>query len=144
MIPAGQTLPCASSVLFSCSLVSDSLRPHGLQHTRLHCPSSIPKACSNSCPSSQSCHPAISSSVVPFSSRLQSFPASGSFPMSQFFTSGGKVLKLQPLHQSFSEYSGLLSLGWPDWISLQNKGLPRVFSNTIVQKRQFFGIQLSL
>ena len=86
---------------FSCSVVSDSLKPHGLQHARLPCPSPTPRVCSNSCPSSRWCHPTISSSVIPFSSHFQSFPASGSFPMSQFFTSGGQVLEFQLQHQSF-------------------------------------------
>ena len=90
-----------SSVQFSRSLVSDSLRPHGLQHARLPCPSPTPRAYLNSCPSCQWCHPTISSSVVPFSSHLQSFPPSGSFPMSWFFASGGKVLEFQLQHQSF-------------------------------------------
>ena len=89
----------SSSVQFSRSVVSDSWQPHGLQHARPPCPSPAPEVYSNSCPSSQWCHPAISSSVVPFSSRLQSFPASGSFPMSQFFSSGGQILEFQ--HQSF-------------------------------------------
>ena len=91
----------AASVQFSHSVVSDSLQPHGLQHTRLPCPSPIPRACSNSCSSSWGCHPTISSSVVPFSTCLQSFPASGSFPPSQFFASGGQILGFQLQHQSF-------------------------------------------
>ena len=132
-------------LLFSCSVGSDSLQPCGWQHTRPPCPSSTPGACSNSCPSSWWCHPAISSSVIPFSSCLQSFPASGSFLMSQFFTSGGQsigasasasVLQIS-IHDWF--YLGLTSL-----ISLQSKGLSRVFSNTKVQKHQFFSAQLSL
>ena len=90
-----------SSVQFSCSLVSDSLRPHGLQHARLLCPSPTPRVYSNSCPSSQWCHPTISSSVIPFSSCPQSFPASGSFQMSWFFTSGGQSMEFQLHHQSF-------------------------------------------
>ena len=98
-----------SSVQFSRSVMSDSLRPHGLQHTRLSCPSPTPRAYSNSCPSSQWCHPIISFSVVPFSSRLQSFPASGSFPVSQFFTSGGQVLEFSFSISPSSEYSGLIS-----------------------------------
>ena len=89
-----------TSVQFSCSVVSNSLWPHGLQHARLPCLPS-PRACSNSCPSSKWCHPTISSSVVPFSSRLQSFWASGSFPVSQFFTSGGQSMELYLQHQSF-------------------------------------------
>ena len=128
------------SVQFSHSVVSDSLRPHGLQHARLPCPSPTPRAYSNSCPLSQWCHPTISSSVVPFSFCLQSFPASGSFQMSQFFES-----KLQLQHQSFQWIiQDWFPLGWIGWISLQSKGLSRVFSSTTVQKHQFFGAQLSL
>ena len=89
------------SVQFSCAIVSNSLQPRGLQHTRLPCPSPTPGACSNSCPSSQWCHSTISSFVIPFSSCLQSFPASGSFPRSQFFTSGGQSIRVQLQHQSF-------------------------------------------
>ena len=133
------------SVQFSCSLMSDSLRPHGLQHGRPPCSSPTPRVYSNSCPVSQWCHPNISPSVIPFSSRLQSFPASGSFQMSQFFPSGGKSIivsastSVLPMHtQDWSP------LGWTGWISLQSKGLSRVFSNTTVQKHQFFGAQLSL
>ena len=132
-----------SSVQFSCSVMSNSLWPHGLQHAGLPCPS--PKtlgAWSNSCPLSQWCHPAISSSVVPSSSRLQSFPASGSFHMSQFFASVGQTIELQPQHQSFPmKIQDWFPLGWSGWISLQSKGLSRVFSNTTVQKHQFFGTQ---
>ena len=124
-----------SSVQFSCSVVSNSLWPHGLQHARLPCPSPTPGAYSNSCPS-QWYHPTISSSVVPFSSCLQSFPASGSFQMSQFFTSGAKILEFQLQHQSF-QFS-------TDLTSLQSKGFSRIFSNTTVQKHQFSGTQLSL
>ena len=132
------------SVQFRCSVVSHSLRPRGqIQHAKLPCPSPTPRACSNSCPLSRWCHPTISSSVVPFSSCLQSFPASGSFPMSQFFTSGGQntgalALVLPMNTQDWSLFE------WTGWISLQSKGLSRVFSNTTVQKHQFFGIQLSL
>ena len=103
------------------------------------------RTCSNSCPSSQGCHPTISSSVIPFSSCLQSFPASGSFPMSQFFTSGGQSIgvsvsaSVPPMN-----IQDWFPLGWIGWISLQSKGLSRVFSNTTVQKHQFFGTQLSL
>ena len=85
-------IQCFSSVQFSCSVMSDSWRPHGLQHARFPCPSPTPRACSNSCPSSQWCHPTISSSVIPFSFCLQSFPASGSFPMSQLFALGGQSI----------------------------------------------------
>ena len=125
--------------------MSGSLRPHGLWHVRLPCPSSTPGACSNSCPSNRWCHPTISSSVVPFSSYLQSFPASGSFPRRQFFTSGGQSIGVSAsalvLPMNVQDWS---PLGWTVWITLQSKGLLRVFSNTIVQKHQFFGAQLSL
>ena len=133
------------SVQFSCSVVSDSLRPHGLQHARPPCPSPTPGTYSNSCPLSQWCHPAISSSVIPFSSCPQSFPASGSFPMSQLFASGGQSFgasaSASVLPMNTQDWS---PLGWTGWISLQSKGLSRVFSNTTVQKHQFFGAQLSL
>ena len=134
-----------SSVQFSHSVVSNSLRPHGLQHARLPCPSPTPRAWSNSCPLSQWCHPTSSSSVVPFSSWLQSFPTSGSFPMSQFFTSGdwsiGVSASASILPMNIQDW---FPLGWTGWISLLSKGLSRVFSNTTVQKHQFFGAQLSL
>ena len=109
------------SVQFSCSVMSNSLQPHGLQHPTLPCPSPTPGACSNSCPSSQWCHPTISSSVVPFSSCLQSFPASGSFPMSQFFTSGGFVTFWSFSISPSNEYSGLISfrIDWFDLLSVQ-------------------------
>ena len=123
--------------------LSDSLWPHGLQHTRLPCPSSIPGACSNSCPASWWCHPTISSSVIPFFSLLQSFPASGSFPVSQFFSSGGQSIEVSASVLPMNIQNWFL-LGWTDWISLQSKGLSRVFSNTTVQKHQFFSTQLSL
>ena len=123
-----------SSVQFSHSVMSDSLRPHGLQDTRLPCPSQTPGACSNSCPLSQWCRPTISSSVDPFSSRLQSFPESGSFPMSQFFTSGGQGIGVSALASVLPmNIQDWLSLEWTDWISLQSKRLSRVFSNTTVQ-----------
>ena len=131
-------------VQFSYSVMSDSLRPHGLQHTRLPCPSPTPGAYSNSCPSSRWCHPTISSSVVPFSFHLQPFPASESFPMSQFFTSGGQNIgasvsaSVLPMNIQFWFRLGLLG-----WISLLSKGLSRAFSNTTVQKHQFFSNQLS-
>ena len=134
-----------SSVQFSWSVMPDSLRSHGLHHTRLPCPSPTPGAYSNSCPSSQWCHPAISSSVVPFSSCLQSFPESGSFPMSQFFTSGSQSIGVSAsasvLPMNIQDW---FPLGLTGWISLQSKGLSRVFSNTTLQKHQFFGTQLSL
>ena len=134
-----------SSVQFSGSVVSNSLRPHGLQHTRLSCPTPTPRTYLNSYPSSSWCHPMISSSVFPFSSCLQSFPASGSFPMSQFFTSGSQSIGVSAsasvLPMNTQDWS---PLGWTDWISLQSKGLSRSFSNTTIQKHQFFSAQLSL
>ena len=133
------------SVQFSCSVMSDSLRPHGLQHVRLPCPSPTPRAYSSSCPLSRWFHPTISSSVVPFSSCLQSFPPSGSFPMIQFFASGGQSIgvsaSISVLPMNIQDW---FPLGWTSWISLQSKGLSRVFPNTTVQKHQFFGTQLSL
>ena len=132
-------------LLFSCSVVSDSWQPNGLQHTRLPCPSPTPGASSNSCPLSRWCHPTISASVVPFSSRLQSFPASGSFPMSQPFTWGGQSIRVSASTSVLPmKIQDWLPLGWTAWISLQSKGLSRVFSKTTVQKHQFFGAQLSL
>ena len=132
------------SIQFSCSVISDSLRPHGLQYTRLPCLSPTPRACSNSCPLSRWCHPTISCSVVPFS-HLQSFPASGSFPMSQFFTSGGQNIGASASTSVLPmDIQDWFPLGWTGWISLQSKGLSRVFSNTTVQKHQFFAAQLSL
>ena len=132
-----------NSVQFSRSVVSDSLQRHGLQHTRLPCPSPTPGVYSNSCPLSQWCHPIISSSVIPFSSRPQSFPASGSFQMSQFFTKDGQSIEISAsasvLPMNTQDWS---PLGWTGWISLQSKGLSRVFSNTTVQKHQFFITQL--
>ena len=134
-----------SSVQFSHSVLSDSLRPHESQHARPPCPSPTPRAYTNSCPLSQWCHPTISSSVVPFSSCPQSFPASGSFQMSQLFASGGQSIGVSAstsvLPMNSQDWS---PLGWTGWISLQSKGLSRVFSNTTVQKHQFFGAQLSL
>ena len=133
------------SVKFSHSVMSDSLRPHGLQYARLPCPSPSPGAYSNSCPSSQWCHPTISSCVIPFSSCLQSFPASGSFPMSQFFTSGGQGIGVSASASVFPmNIQDWSPLEWTGWISLQSKGLSRVFSNITVQKYQSFGAQLSL
>ena len=135
----------SGSVRFSHSVVSDSLRPHGLQHARPPCPSPTPGVYSNSCPLSWWCHPTISSSVVPFSSCLQSFPASGSFPMSQFFASGGQSIGVSASASVLPmNIQNWFPLGWTGWISLQSKGLSRVFSNTTVQKHQYFGTQLSL
>ena len=131
----------SQSVQFSRSVVSDSLWPHGLQHARLPCPST-PRACSNSCPSSQWCHPTISSSVVSFSC-LQSFPASGSFPVSRLFASGGHSIgasaSVLPMN-----IQGWFPLGLTGLVSLQSKGLSRVFSSTTVWKHQFFSAQPSL
>ena len=134
-----------TSVQCNCSVVSDSLWPHGLQHTRIPCSSPTPGAYSNSCPSSRWCHPTISSCVNALSSGLQSFPASGSFPVSQFFTLGGQSI-------GASASAPVLPMNIQNWfpssltglVSLQSKGLSRVFSNTTVQKHQFFGTQLSL
>ena len=134
-----------TSVQFSVSVVSDSLWPHGLWHARPPCLSPTPGVYSNSCPSSWWCHPTISSSVIPFPSCLQAFPASGSFQMSQFFTSCGQSFGVSAspsvLPMNIQDW---FPLGWTGWISLQSKGLSRVFSNTTVQKHQFFGTQLSL
>ena len=113
------------------SHLSDSLQPHGPQHARPPCPSPTPRACSNSCPLGWWCHPTISSSVVPFSFRLQSFPASGSFPMSQFFTSGGQSTGVSASASVLPmNIQGWFPLGGTGWISLQSKGLSRVFSDT--------------
>ena len=135
----------SSSVQFSCSVVSDSLWPHGLQHARLPCPSPTPGTYSNSCSSNQWCHPTIWSSVILFSSCLQSFPVSRSFPVSQFFVSGGRSIGVSAsalvLAMNIQDW---FPLGLTGWISLQSKGLSRVFSNTTVQKHQFFGAQVSL
>ena len=135
----------SSSVQFSYSVVSDSLRPHGPQHTRPPCPSPTPRVYPNSCPLSWWCLPTISSSVLPFSSCLQSFPASGSFQMSQFFASGGQSIGVSAstsdLLKNTQDWS---PLEWTGWISLKSNGLSRVFSNNAVQKHQFFGAQLSL
>ena len=132
------------SVQFSHSVVSDSLQPHESQHTRPPCPSPTPGVYPNSCPSSRWCHPAISSSVVPFTSCPQSLPASGSFPRSQLFAwssqSTGVSTSTSVLPMNTQDCS---PLGWTGWISLQSKGLSRVFSNTTVEKHQFFSTQLS-
>ena len=132
------------SVQFSRSVVSDSLRPHESQHARLPCTSPTPGAYSNSCPSSWWCHPAISSSVVPFSSCPRSLPASGSFPTSQLFAWGGQSIGVSASASVLPMNSQDRSpLGWTGWISLQSKGLSKVFSKTTVQKHKFFGAQLS-
>ena len=133
--------------VLSDSLLSDSLRPHELQHARPPCPSPTPGVHSNSCPSSRWCHPPISSSVVPFSYCPQSLPASESFPMSQLFSWGGQSIGVSALASVLPmNTQGWSPLGWTGWISLQSKGLSTVFSNTsntTVQKHQFFGTQLS-
>ena len=137
--------PSISSVQFSCSVVSDFLQPHGPQHARPPCPSPTPGVHPNPCPLSWWYHPAISSSVVPFSSSPQSFPASGSFLTSQLFTSGGQSIGVSAstsvLPKNIQDW---FPLGWTGWISSQTKRLSRVFSNTTVQKHKFFGAQLSL
>ena len=132
------------SVQSNRSVVSNSLRPHRLQHARLPCPSPTPRVYSNSCPLSWWCHPTISSSVVPFSSCPQSLQASGSFPMSQFFISGGQNIGVSALASVLPmNFQDWFPLGWTSWISLQSKGFSRVFFNTTVQKHQFFITQLS-
>ena len=132
------------SVQFSHSVVSDSLWPHESQHTRPPCPSQTPGVYTNSCPLTRWCHPGISSSVVPFSSCPQSLPASGSFPMSELFAWGGQSTGISASASVLLMYTqDWFPLGWTGWISLQSKGLSRVFSNTTVQKHQFFGAQLS-
>ena len=126
-----------SSVQFSHSVVSNSLRPHELQHARPPCPSPIPGVHPNSCPLSQWCHPTMSSSVILFSSCLESFPASGSFPMSQLFSSGGQSIGVSASTSVLpTNIQDWFPLGWTGWIFLQSKGLSRVFSNTTVQKHQ--------
>ena len=133
------------SVQFSHSVMPNSLRPHGRQHTRPPHPSPTHGVYSNSHPSSQWCHPTISSSVVPFSSHPQSFPASGSFQMSQFFISGDQSIEVSAsasvLPMNIEDW---FPKGWTGWISLQSEGLSTVFSNTTVQKHQFFSARLSL
>ena len=132
------------SVQFSHSVVYNSLQPHGLQHTRLPCPSPNPGVYPNSRPLSWWCHQIISSSVIPFSSCLQSFPASGFFQKSQLFASGGQTIGASASTSVLPMNTQDWSLEWTGWISLQSKGFSRVFSNTTVQKHQFFGAQLSL
>ena len=134
-----------SSVEFSGSVVSDSLWPHEPQHARPPCPSPTPGVHPNPCPLSGWCYPTIASCVVPFSSCPQSFPASESFQMNQLFASGGQSIGVSAstlvLPMNTQDWS---ALGWTGWISLQSKGLSRVFSNTTVQKHQFFSTQSSL
>ena len=133
---------CFCSLTKSCLILCD---PRDCSMARLPCPSPSPGVCSNSCPSSWWCHPTISSSAVPFSSCPQSFPASVPFPISQFFTSGGQSIGVSAstsvLPMNTKDWS---PLGWTGWLSLQSKGLSRVFDNTTVQKHQFFGVQPSL
>ena len=134
-----------SSVQLSRSVVSDSLRPHELKHTRPPCPSPTPGVYPNSCPLSWWCHPTISSSVIPFSSCPQSFPASGSFQMSQLFVWGGQSTGVSASTSVLPmNTQGWSPLGWTCWIFLQSKELSKVFSNTTVQKQQFFSTQLTL
>ena len=135
---------CFNSVQFSCSVVSNSLQPYEPQHARPPYPSPTPGVYPNSCPSNRRCHPAISSSVIPFSSSPQSLPASGSFPMSQFFAWGGQSIGVSASTSVLPVNTQNWSpLGWTGWISLQSKGLSRVFSNPTVQKHQFFSAQPS-
>ena len=135
---------CHFSVQFSCSVMPNYLRLHESQHARPPCPSPTPGVHSDSRPSSHWCHPAISSSVVPFSSCPQSLPASESFPMSQLFASGGQSTRVSALASFLPKKSqGRSPSEWTGWISLQSKGLSRVFSNTTLQKHQFFGAQPS-
>ena len=138
-------MSCANSVQFSHSVVSNSLRPHGLQHTRPPYPSPTPRVYSNPCPLSQWCHSTISSSVIPFSSCLQSFPASRSFPVSQLFALGSQSIGVSALASVLPmNIQDWFSLEWTGWISLLSNRLSRVFFNTIVQKHQFLSVQLSL
>ena len=144
-IDSGRAQCLTYKVVQFCSVVSDSLWPRGLKHTRPSCPSPTPRVYSNSCLLSRWCHPTLSSSVIPFSSCPQSFPASGSFQMSQLFASGGQSIGVSAstsvLPMNIQDWS---PLGCTGWIFLQSKGLSRVFSNTTVQKHQFFSAQLSL
>ena len=134
-----------SSVQFSHSVMSDTLQPHELQPARPPCPSPTPRACSNSCSLSQWCHLTISSSVIPLSSCLQSFPAEGSFPMSQLFTSGGQSIGASASPSVFpANIQGWFPLGLTGLISLLSKGLSRIVSSTTVWKHQFFHAQPSL
>ena len=137
-------MPVGQSVHFSHSVLSNSLRPSVLRHTRPPCPSPTPEACTNSSSLSQWWHATISSSVISFS-HLQSFPVSGSFPISQFSPSGGQSIRLSASASVFPKnIQDRIPLGLNSWTSLQAKGLSRVFSNTTVQKYQFFSAQLSL
>ena len=137
------------TVLFSCSVMSDSLQPHGLQHASLRCPSPTTRASSNSCPSSQWYHPTISSSVVPFSFQLQSFPESGSVQMSQLFTSGGQSIRVSASASVLPmNIQNWFPLGWTCWMSLQSKGLSSLLQHhsskaSILRYSAFFIVQLS-
>ena len=142
--PSLPALSIKDSVQFSSVVqLCPTLWTHELQHARPCCPWPTPGVYSNSCPSSRWCHPAISSSVVPFSSCPQSLPASGSFPMSQLFTSGGQSIGVSASASVLPMNTQDWSFGWTGWISLQSKGLSRVFSNTTIQKHQFYSTQLS-
>ena len=149
MKPCSSVTPSISSIQFSYSVMSNSLWPHGLQHARLLCPSPTPRACSNSCPSSRWCHPTTSSSVIPFSSCLQSFPASGSFTTSQFFTSDDQSVGVSALASVLPmNIQDWFPLGLTGWISLQSKGLSRVLQHhsskaSILQCPTFFMVWLS-
>ena len=144
MLHVTNCTPVPTSVQFSRSVMSNSLRPHETQHARPPCPSPTPGVHPDSRPSSQWCHPATSSSVIPFSSCPQSLPASESFPMSQPFTWGGQSTGVSALASFLPKKSqGWSPSEWTGWISLQSKGLSRVFSNTTVQKHQFFSAQIS-
>ena len=139
------TYPWLSLLLFICSVVSDSLRHHVLQHARLPCPSPSLGACSNSCPLSWLCHPTLSSTVVPFSSYLQSFPQSGSFPVNWLLASGGQSIGVSTSASVLlMDIQSWFPVGLTNLISLWSKGLSRVFSNTTVWKHPFFGAQPSL
>ena len=134
-----------SSVQFSRSVVSNSLQLHESQHARPPCPSPTARVYLNPCPLNRWCHPTISSTVIPFSSCPQSFPASGSFQISHLFTSGGQIIGVSTLSSVLPmDTQDWSPLGWTGWISLQSKGLSRFFSNTTVQKHQFFCAKLSL
>ena len=144
LVVFGSEKPGLCYFQFNLLVVSNFLQSHGLQHIRLPCPSPTPSACSNSCPLSWWCHPTISSSVISFSFHLQSFPTSGSFPVSQYFTSGGQSIGASASASVVSvTIQDWFPLGWTHWISLQSKKLWIVF-NTTVQKHQFFGTQPSL
>ena len=144
-LPLANYCCCSGSVQFSHSVMSDSLQPHGLQHARLPCSSPTPRVYSNSRPLNRWCHPTISSSVIPFSSRLQSFPAPGTFQMSQLFASDGQSIGVSASTSVLPKNTqGWSPSEWTGWISLQSKGLSRVFSNTTVQKHQSFSTQFSL